>query len=125
MAHTPRFKVFDPDGNYIGCAKGADEAVVLARYKGVGATVRDGHASSDTVHTVGRSANLTPHAAAADIYVVIEKRYKARGVEYAAERKRLESQADMRKPFSVYGARSGKKRDLARVQRLTKRDPTK
>ena len=86
MAHTPRFKVFDPDGNYIGCAKGADEAVVLARYKGVGATVRDGHAS---------------------------------------ERKRLESQADMRKPFSVYGARSGKKRDLARVQRLTKRDPTK
>tara|TARA_Y100000310_G_C20158599_1_gene568069 strand:+ start:143 stop:466 length:324 start_codon:yes stop_codon:yes gene_type:complete len=107
MANAPRFKVYDADGQYIGCAKGADEAVVLARYKGVGAEVRDGHGTRDTVYAVGRQSFTNVHAAAADIYVAIDKRAKARAMELEVERKRLASQSDIRQAFRLY---KGKKR---------------
>ena len=106
MANSPRFKVYDADKNYIGCTKGADEAVVLARYKGVGSTVRDGHLTSDTVYDVGRQPFTNEHAAAADIYVVIDKRAKARSHEREAERKRIEASGDVRKAFHVYRKRN-------------------
>ena len=100
MAHSPRFKVYDPVGAYIGCAKGADEAVVLARYKGVGASVRDGH--SFTFYTVGREPFTNEHAAAADIYVVINERHKAYALEIKAEQKMVERAAKMRKKLKMY-----------------------
>ena len=105
MANSPRFKVYDADNNYIGCTKGADEAVALARYKGVGSTVRDGHNRSATVYDVGREAFTNEHAAAADIYVVIDKRHKAHARAIAAEQKRLEASGDVRKAFRVYRKR--------------------
>lgn len=109
MARTPRFKVYDPDGAYIGCTKGADEAVALARYKGVGASVRDGHNISDTVYDVGREpfTFTNEDAAAADIYVVLDTRAKARAIESDAERKRVESMVKPRNPLSLYRKRSG------------------
>ena len=100
MANSPRFKVYTPEGKYIGCTKGADEAVVLARYKGVGASVRDGH--SFTVYTVGREPFTNEHAAAADIYVVINERHKAYAREIEAEQQMVKRAASMRKKLKIY-----------------------
>tara|TARA_R110002020_G_scaffold119902_1_gene273337 strand:+ start:97 stop:420 length:324 start_codon:yes stop_codon:yes gene_type:complete len=100
MAQSPRFKVYDPEGKYIGCTKGADEAVVLARYKGVGASVRDGH--SFIVYDVGREPFTNEHAAAADIYVAMNERNKARAKEFYAEQQMAERAASMRKKLKMY-----------------------
>lgn len=43
MAASPRFKVYSASGEYIGCAKYAEEAAALVALRGDGATVRLDH----------------------------------------------------------------------------------
>ena len=43
MAGSPRFKVYDAAGNYVGCVKHPSDAAMLVASYGEGATIRDGH----------------------------------------------------------------------------------
>lgn len=43
MAGTPRFKIFNPQKQYIAACKHLEDAAALAALNGNGATIRDGH----------------------------------------------------------------------------------
>lgn len=43
MAGSPRYKVYSPEGEYIGCTKHPSDAAALAALRGPGTTIRDGH----------------------------------------------------------------------------------
>lgn len=43
MTGTPKFKVYSPDREYIGCAKYAVDAAALVSLQGDGATVKHKH----------------------------------------------------------------------------------
>jgi hypothetical protein len=53
MAASPRFKVYTPSNNYVGCVKHPEDAAVLVNAYGPGATIRDGHRKRDIVWTEG------------------------------------------------------------------------
>ena len=52
MSSSPPLKIFNPEGEYIGCVKGGHEAALLAWYNGPGSQVRLGHAKKHTLFTV-------------------------------------------------------------------------
>jgi hypothetical protein len=52
MAGSPRFKVFDSDGEYVACCKYLMHAAVLVSVM-PGGTVRDGHSKKLTLWTEG------------------------------------------------------------------------
>lgn len=54
MAGTPKFKVFNSQGEYVAACKYGEESAMLAACMGEGTTVRLGHSKSDTVWTEGR-----------------------------------------------------------------------
>ncbi len=54
MAAAPRWKVYDETGRYMAATKDAESAaMLLACWDRDGMTIRDGHAKSDTVFTLG------------------------------------------------------------------------
>ena len=53
MAATPRFKVYNRDGEYIAATRYPDDAAVLAGARGEGTTVRLLHGVRDTVWREG------------------------------------------------------------------------
>ena len=53
MATSPRFKIFDADGEYQASTKRAEEAAAVVVLLGTGATIRDGHSQKNTVWTEG------------------------------------------------------------------------
>lgn len=57
MAAAPRFKIYDAEGNYLGCMKDpSDSAAVVSLYP-KGATIRDGHRKKDIVWTEGEDGD--------------------------------------------------------------------
>ena len=52
MASAPDLKVYTADNEYISSCKYAEDAMNMAQFRGVGATVRHGHAKKHTVYTV-------------------------------------------------------------------------
>jgi hypothetical protein len=53
MAGTPQLKIFNPQGEYIGCVKHYEDAANLVASYGSGATVRYGHSKKGTLWTEG------------------------------------------------------------------------
>lgn len=53
MAAAPRYKVYNPSGEYVAASKYAEDAALVAQGYGEGATVRLGHRQRDTAYTVG------------------------------------------------------------------------
>lgn len=53
MAGSPELKIFNPQGEYIGCVKYGEDAACLVSSYGDGATVRYGHSKKMTVWTQG------------------------------------------------------------------------
>ena len=49
MAASPRFKVYDADGQYQAACHEPEAAAVLASFYGEGCTIRDGHREKHTV----------------------------------------------------------------------------
>jgi hypothetical protein len=47
MASTPRWKVYNSQGQYIAATKHVEDAAALAALNGNGSTIRDGHSKSD------------------------------------------------------------------------------
>jgi hypothetical protein len=43
MAQSPRFKVYSPAGNYLGCMKEIEDCTAVVILNGDGSTIRDGH----------------------------------------------------------------------------------
>jgi hypothetical protein len=43
MAASPAWKVYNPEGEYIGCTKHASDAAALVVLRGEGGTVKHGH----------------------------------------------------------------------------------
>ncbi len=56
MASTPRFKIFDRDGEYQAATKRPEEAAAVVSLLGEGATIRNGHANNRTVWREGSEA---------------------------------------------------------------------
>ncbi len=54
MAASPRWKVYDKDGNYQAAVKEVEAAACLVDFYGLGATIRNGHNSSDIMWNEGR-----------------------------------------------------------------------
>ena len=50
---SPKYKIYTPDNEYIGCVKHPSDAAVLVSVQGDGATIRIGHAKRDIVYTEG------------------------------------------------------------------------
>ena len=50
---APRFKLFNPSGEYIGCMKHLIDCAVWAHHAGPGATIRAGHRKADILWTEG------------------------------------------------------------------------
>ncbi len=53
MAHTPRLKVFTPQGEYVASCKRPEEAAVLVAFLGAGARIACGFGKRDTLWTEG------------------------------------------------------------------------
>ena len=47
MAATPRWKVYNADGEYIAATKHVEDAAALVALNGNGSTIRDGHSKKD------------------------------------------------------------------------------
>ena len=77
MAAAPQFKVFTPDGEYIGCCKDAEDAGALACFRGIGSTIRTGHSKRDTVYTVNAESADSYDAIAESVFSAIETRRAA------------------------------------------------
>lgn len=43
MASAPRWKVYNPQGEYVAACKHVEDAACLVAFYGDGATIRDGH----------------------------------------------------------------------------------
>lgn len=54
MAASPRWKIFDSEGQYQASAKDVGLAAVIVSFLGDGATIRDGHSLKSTVWTEGK-----------------------------------------------------------------------
>jgi hypothetical protein len=54
MAATPRWKIYNPEGEYVAACKYGEDAACLMAFLGEGATIRDGH--STVVWNEGREA---------------------------------------------------------------------
>ena len=50
---APRFKLYDPKGEYVGCMKDLLDCAQWLHMKGPMATVRDGHRKADILWTEG------------------------------------------------------------------------
>ena len=55
----PQLKVFSSNGEYVAGCKYAEDAIALAQFRGVGASVRYGHAKKNTVWLVSEDDDLT------------------------------------------------------------------
>lgn len=53
MSGSPSLKIFNPQGEYIGCVKHYEDAACLVASYGAGATVRLGHSKKQTLWTEG------------------------------------------------------------------------
>ena len=53
MSGAPRLKIFNSEGEYIGCVKHFEDAACLVASYGTGASVRDGHSKKCTIWTEG------------------------------------------------------------------------
>lgn len=53
MAGSPQIKIYNPQGEYIGCVKHYEDAACLVSSYGVGGTVRLGHDKKLTLWTEG------------------------------------------------------------------------
>jgi len=53
MAGSPQLKIFNSQGEYIGCVKHYEDAACLVASYGAGATVRLGHSKKQTLWTEG------------------------------------------------------------------------
>ncbi len=53
MAASPQLKIFNPQGEYIGCVKHFEDAAILVSNYGDGAEVRMGHSKKDTIWREG------------------------------------------------------------------------
>lgn len=53
MAGSPELKIFNAQGEYIGCVKYGEDAACLVSSYGDGATVRYGHNKRNTIWTQG------------------------------------------------------------------------
>lgn len=47
MAGSPRFKIYNASGEYLGCMKHPEDAAVIVSVLGDGAMIRDGHRKKD------------------------------------------------------------------------------
>lgn len=56
MASAPQLKIFNPQGDYIGCVKHYEDAACLVAMYGPGAQVRHGHSKRNTLWTEGHEA---------------------------------------------------------------------
>lgn len=54
MAATPRYKIYNPENQYVSACKYPEESAMLAACLGAGATIRDGHAVKDIVWAEGK-----------------------------------------------------------------------
>ena len=53
MSGSPRLKIFNSQGEYIGCVKHYEDAACLVASYGTGATVRFGHSKRQTLWNEG------------------------------------------------------------------------
>lgn len=71
MASAPRYKIFNPEGEYVAACKYPEEAAALMTFLGDGAEIRDGH--TKVVWTEG--SELQPAAESYDFVTMkIEER---------------------------------------------------
>ena len=57
MAASPKYKVFNPEGEYVGCVKYAELAAPLVGVLGKGAQVRFGHSKRWVLWTEDENAD--------------------------------------------------------------------
>lgn len=57
MSASPRFKIYNPRGEYIACCKHPEDAAAIVAVYGEGATIRDGHSRRNIVWAEGREAS--------------------------------------------------------------------
>jgi hypothetical protein len=50
MAASPKYKVYNPAGEYVACCKHAEDAACLVALYGIGASIRLGHAKVLTLY---------------------------------------------------------------------------
>lgn len=68
MAASPRYKVFNPEGEYVASCKHIEDAAALVANYGNGATIRDGHSPKNAVWTEGKESQ--PAAESYDFVLV-------------------------------------------------------
>lgn len=56
MASTPKFKAFDPEGEYVACFKHLEDAAAFVAFRGNGSCIREGHDKRFTLWTEGSEA---------------------------------------------------------------------
>jgi hypothetical protein len=77
MAGTPKFKIFNPSGEYVAACKYPEDAAALVDLYGAGSTIRDGHSKADVVWTEGKETQ--PASESYDfVGTTVEDRIKVR-----------------------------------------------
>ena len=74
MAASPRWKIYDKDGNYQAALKEVEAAACVVGFYGLGATIRCGHNSRDIMWTEGRE-EIDAHESYDTVTATVHDRY--------------------------------------------------
>lgn len=93
MASSPKWKVFNPSGEYVAACKLPEDAAAIVAAYGSGAEIRHGHAKRDTVWQDGVDGEAAEsYDAVAEVcYSKVEARAAARCARFAAKHREASS----------------------------------